>query len=300
MPPIIQNFAIVALCVSVLLPITGYAGGEKGRQIAKVVAQSVEPVMQKYRIPGMAVGIVVKGQSYIYYYGVASKATGRSVTSTTLVEIGSVSKTFTATLASYAQLKGKLSLSDSASRYLPSLRGSSLDKVNLLNLGTHTPGGMPLQVPDNIKNNQELMDYFRSWKPAYAPGTYPAVLASEAYGIKTTAADLLRFVKANPASPAYRPKLAEGSNPDAYRLFSDQHDDAGFGLGAVSLSSRTAGAACRQLGQDELRSQPRNCTRSFFGTAGSSVLKQNRIDKWLRCLCGIRYGREHRRRVAGQ
>jgi CubicO group peptidase (beta-lactamase class C family) len=111
-------------------------------------------------------GLVIKGRTYIYYYGVASKATGRSVTSNTLFEIGSVSRTFTATLASYAQVKGRLSLSDSASGYLSSLRGSSLDKVSLLNLGTHTPGGMPLQVTDNITNKHALMDFLRTWKPA--------------------------------------------------------------------------------------------------------------------------------------
>jgi beta-lactamase class C len=44
--------------------------------------------------------------------------------------------------------------------------------VSLLNLGTHTPGGLPLQVPDNIGNNDQLMKYFKEWQPTYAPGTY--------------------------------------------------------------------------------------------------------------------------------
>ena len=42
----------------------------------------------------------------------------------------------------------------------------------MLNLGTHTSGGLPLQVPDDITNNDQLMKYFRSWKLTYAPGTY--------------------------------------------------------------------------------------------------------------------------------
>jgi CubicO group peptidase (beta-lactamase class C family) len=211
----------------------------------------------------MAVGIVIQGQSHVYNYGVASKATGRPITRNTLFEIGSISKTFTATLATFAQLNGKLSLSDNASKYLPSLRGSAFDKVTLLNLGTHTSGGLPLQVPDSITNTDQLLAYFQSWKPIHAPGTYrtysnpsigllgmiaaksmtedfaalmeinlfpklgmrntflnvpkaqmenyaqgytdtdapvrmtPGVLAAEAYGIRTTAEDLLRFVEAN-------------------------------------------------------------------------------------------------------
>ena len=72
--------------------------------IASIVRQAVEPVMQRYDIPGIAVGIVVNGRTHIYNFGVASRATRQPVKDTTLFEVGSVSKTFTATLASYAQV----------------------------------------------------------------------------------------------------------------------------------------------------------------------------------------------------
>ncbi len=232
-------------------------------KVEKIVAQAIRPVMERYGIPGMAVGIVLNGQSYVFDYGVASRATGQPVESSTIFEIGSVSKTFTATLACYAQVSGQVSLSDSASKYFPSLQGSHFDRVSLLNLGTHTSGGLPLQVPDDITNDDQLMRYFQNWKPPYAPGTYrtytnlgvgllgrittkslnegfvelmegklfPAlglkntylnvptarmddyaqgytdkdvpirmgsgVFAAEAYGVRTTAGDLLRFVEAN-------------------------------------------------------------------------------------------------------
>jgi beta-lactamase class C len=149
-----------------------FAGDDEKTNAEKRVAQAVRPVMESYGIPGMAVGIVVNGRSYVFDYGVASKATGKPVDSDTLFEVGSVSKTFTATLASYAQVAGRLSLSDNASKYLPSLRGSSFDQVTLLHLGTYTSGGLPLQVPDNIKNDDQLMRYFQTWKPTYAPGSY--------------------------------------------------------------------------------------------------------------------------------
>lgn len=259
----ILNPAIAALCVGLLLPASSDAADDEKPSVEEIVAQAIRPVMEHYDIPGMAVGIVLNGQSYVLDYGVASKATGKPVDRDTLFEIGSVSKTFTATLASYAQVGGQLSLSDPASKYLPSLRGSSFDEVSLLYLGTHTSGGLPLQVPDEITNDDQLMRYFQSWKPTYAPGTYrtysnlsigmlgviaaksmnedfvalmerklfpalglkntwlnvptgqmdhyaqgytetdapirmaPGVLAAEAYGVRTTAADLLRFVEAN-------------------------------------------------------------------------------------------------------
>lgn len=264
---------IVVLCSSTLLPTTGRAADDEQDNIEKMVARVIRPVMERYGVPGMAVGIVVREQSYVYNYGIASKATGSPVTNNTLFEIGSESKAFTATLAAYAQVSGKLSLSDMASTHLPTLRGSSFDRVSLLNLGTHTAGGLPLQVPNDITDDAQLMAYFRSWKPTYAPGTYrtytnpgigmlgmiaaasmnddfialmegklfpwlgmrhtylvvpkaqmenyaqgyttkdtpvrmaPGVLSSEAYGIRTTAGDMLRFVKANMGMLALDEKL---------------------------------------------------------------------------------------------
>jgi Beta-lactamase len=101
-----------------------------------------------------------------------SKATARPVTGDTLFEVGSVSKTFTATLVACAQSAGHLSLSDHASKYLPALRGSSFDNISLLNLGTHTSGGLPLQVPDDVKDNEQLMRYFGIGSPPTRPGAF--------------------------------------------------------------------------------------------------------------------------------
>ncbi|NWL76650.1 class C beta-lactamase [Pseudomonas taiwanensis] len=225
--------------------------------------QAARQVMQQYGIPGLAIGVIAQGERRFYNYGVASKATGEAVTGDTLFEVGSISKTLTATLASYAAATGKLSLTDSPSNYLPALKGSRMDQVTLLNLATHTAGGFPLQLPDDVRNERQLMDYYRAWKPQFAPGTYrtyanpsigllgvvaakslgvpyaqamerdllpklgmdntwidvptsampryaqgydkqdapvrvnPAMLAAEAYGVKTSSKDLLHFVEAN-------------------------------------------------------------------------------------------------------
>ena len=162
--------ALAALCV--LLPVCGHAADDGKAAVEKSVAQTIRPLMEREGIPGVAVGIVRDGQADVFVYGVASKATGKPITSDTLFEVGSVSKTFTGTLASYAQVSGQLAFSDSASKYLPALRGSRFDEVSVLHLGTHTPGGLPLQVPDEVTNNEQLMGYFQHWKPTYAPGTY--------------------------------------------------------------------------------------------------------------------------------
>jgi len=104
--------------------------------VKTAVTQAVRPLMKQYGIAGMAVGVTVDGRHYVFNYGVASKATGSPVDSNTLFEIGSITKTFTASLVSYAQLTGKLSLSDTVSSDLPILRGTSFDHIRLINLGT--------------------------------------------------------------------------------------------------------------------------------------------------------------------
>src|SRR5690606_7272289 len=110
-------------------------------------------------------------QGYLFNYGVASRQTGAPVTASTLFELGSISKTFTATLASYAQVLGHLKLSDTVSHHLPQMKDTALGPVSLMQLGTHTPGGFPLQVPDDIQNNDQLMSYLQQWKPPFETGT---------------------------------------------------------------------------------------------------------------------------------
>jgi beta-lactamase class C len=147
------------------------AAGPDSASIRRTVDDTIRPLMALHGIAGMAVGVVVQGRAYVFDYGVASKETRQPVTGDTLFELGSVSKTFTATLASYAQVEGALSLNDPVDKYLPSLNGSAFGRVSLLNLGTHTPGGLPLQVPDEIRTDDQLLQYFRAWRPARPPGT---------------------------------------------------------------------------------------------------------------------------------
>lgn len=145
-------------------------GGEQAR-LERAVNDAIQPVMKENDIPGMAVAVTVNGKRYVFNYGVASRENGQKVTEDTIFELGSISKTFTATLASYAQLRGTLSFSDKASKYLPALAGSSFDTISLLDLGTYTAGGLPLQFPDDVTGQDKMIAYYRSWKPTYAPGT---------------------------------------------------------------------------------------------------------------------------------
>ena len=231
--------------------------------LEKRVNEAVRPVMKSQDIAGMAIAVTVNGKQHFFNYGVASKETAKPVSENTLFEIGSVSKTYTATLAAYAQASGKLSLNDTASHILPALRGSAFDNISVLQLGTYSAGGLPLQFPAEFDSADKMLGYYQQWKPVYTPGSHrlysnpsiglfgylaalslgqpfddamentllpklglkhthlkvpqdqmglyaqgynkdgkpvrvgPGALDSEAYGVKTSAADLIAYVEAN-------------------------------------------------------------------------------------------------------
>ncbi|WP_317174679.1 class C beta-lactamase [Chryseobacterium antibioticum] len=222
-----------------------------------------KPLMVENEIPGLSIGITVNGKHSFYNYGILSKDKEAKVTNETLFELGSISKTFTASLATLSHVEGNLNLSDPVSMYMPELKNTVFDTIALYNLGTHTAGGFPLQLPDEITNDKQLINYYKTWKPDYPVSAYrvytnpgigllgviagktmrepfvkamtdnifvkmglkntfykvpseyldeyaqgynktndpvrvnPAVLADEAYGIKSCTKDMITFVDAN-------------------------------------------------------------------------------------------------------
>jgi len=258
----LQKLGIAASCLFYGIGAHAADGNDQDR-LQRAVNETIRPLMKENDVPGMAIALTVKGKHYIFNYGVASKESGQKVTNDTIFELGSISKTFTAVLGSYAQIDGKLSFSDKATKYMPELAGSSFDKISLLDLGTYAAGGLPLQFPGGVTDQGKMVAYYHNWRPSFMPGTYrqysnpsiglfgylaaqamgepfdtlmqdkiiaglglshtyvrvppsemgnyaygyskqsklirvnPGVLDTQAYGIKTTASDMLAFLEAN-------------------------------------------------------------------------------------------------------
>lgn len=140
--------------------------------LQSLVDETIRPLMAEHDIAGMAVAITRNGQAHYFNYGVARLDDQQPVSSDTLFEIGSLSKPLTATLAALAQATGKLTLDDSAGQHWPELQGSQLEHASLLNLGTYTAGGLPLQFPDNVTDPASMLAYYRQWQPEYTAGTH--------------------------------------------------------------------------------------------------------------------------------
>ncbi|HWE78315.1 MAG TPA: class C beta-lactamase [Pseudolabrys sp.] len=164
-----MSFATALICLC--LQAAGVRAAEDQSSVTAAVESAFRPLLAKYEVPGIAIAVTVRGRDYFFAYGVAAKATGAPVTKDTLFEIGSVSKIFTATLACYAQALGAVSFEDHPSRFMPELRGSPIDAASLLDLGTFTAGGLPLQFPESVRSKTGMVAYFKDWKPEAAPGT---------------------------------------------------------------------------------------------------------------------------------
>ncbi|MGC0152694.1 class C beta-lactamase [Chromobacterium vaccinii] len=160
-------FGLLA-CLS-LVPAAAVAGGREG--LDQVMEATIPPLMKANDIPGMAVAVLADGRARYFNYGVASRESGQPVSEDTLFELGSISKTFTGILGGYALARGKLSLSDPASRCWSELNGSAFDRVSLLQLATYSAGGLPLQFPAASDDKDKMLAYYRDWKPVFAPGS---------------------------------------------------------------------------------------------------------------------------------
>ncbi|MDV7705427.1 ADC family extended-spectrum class C beta-lactamase [Acinetobacter pittii] len=150
-----------------------YAGNTpKDQEIKKLVDQNFKPLLDKYDVPGMAVGVIQNNKKYEMYYGLQSVQDKKAVSSSTIFELGSVSKLFTATAGGYAKNKGKISFDDTSGKYWKELKNTPIDQVNLLQLATYTSGNLALQFPDEVQTDQQVLTFFKDWKPKNSIGEY--------------------------------------------------------------------------------------------------------------------------------
>ncbi|WP_328321762.1 beta-lactamase family protein [Kribbella sp. NBC_00382] len=89
-------------------------------------------------VPGAVLGILADGEQTIAPYGVLNRATGVEVTADSLFQVGSITKTWTATLIAQLVAEGKLSLDDPVVKLLPE---APIDaRITVRHLLTHQSG----------------------------------------------------------------------------------------------------------------------------------------------------------------
>ncbi len=107
------------------------------------LSEEITTGMQRLPIPGLAVGVWHEGIEQVAGFGVTSVENPLPVTPDTLFQVGSISKTFTATALMILMEAGKVDLDTPIRAYLPDFRLSDEDvarRATIKHLLTHTGG----------------------------------------------------------------------------------------------------------------------------------------------------------------
>lgn len=160
---------------------------ESGNTSASKFDRYVDSVALSYSRKGhthaLAIGIINAGKTSGFYYGETETGNKQLPDENTLFEIGSVSKTFTATLLAYFAQIQQVSLDDPITKYLPDSVAANpdLQRITLMQLANHT-SGLP-RMPDNIDasaagnsldpyhgyTKEHLYTYLKSYKASIPP-----------------------------------------------------------------------------------------------------------------------------------
>lgn len=136
----------------------------------------VEELIDRWKVPGVAVGILHKGEREYLGYGITSIETCEPVAPDTLFQIGSVSKVYTTTLVLQLCDQGLLALDEPVMRYVPELGLSDRDareRLTLRHLITHRGGFYGDRFDDHGNGDDALAMAVRAFHdlPQYAaPG----------------------------------------------------------------------------------------------------------------------------------
>lgn len=125
-------------------------------------------------VPGAQFALYREGRTWTCEFGEREHGTAQALTNDTKIPIGSVSKTFTATLAMVLVSDGDLDLDTPLTEYLPELRQATQDpggRRTLRQLLSHT-SGLPSDAPDadTTSLRRRVLDCVRHLEPLHAPG----------------------------------------------------------------------------------------------------------------------------------
>ena len=93
------------------------------------------------------------------------------MTPDTVLELGSISKTYAGVIGAMALERGDIKLTDPVAKHWPALTSPQWQQLNMQHLATYTAGGLPLFMPDSVIDDASLLAYYQQWQPQYPAGT---------------------------------------------------------------------------------------------------------------------------------
>jgi CubicO group peptidase (beta-lactamase class C family) len=167
-------------------PPPAFADPDRAKKVAELVPKlekHVDEFFAKEKPPSLAVAMVVDGKVVMTrVLGVRDKATNAPATERTMYRIGSISKTFTATLVMSLRDEGRLRLDEPAEKYLPELARveypfRDAPRITLRHLLSHSSGlprlgDFDYTRPDHDVTEAELLGALDRAKLESAPGVH--------------------------------------------------------------------------------------------------------------------------------
>ena len=193
-----MKYACLGFLAFVLLQLAGINKAFSHNQLSTIhIPKKVKNTIKQRVDFGLLKGIsiAVSDSSGVSFYseGLTSEKNGNQVDENTQFEIGSISKTFTASLFVDAVIRGEVGLNDSINQYLfPVLENRNLDGITLTALANHHSGLD--RMPNNFSPTDPLnpyADYTIENLYTYLKGLDKSELSTGHYQYSNTGAGLL-------------------------------------------------------------------------------------------------------------
>ena len=148
------------------LPALGACGGSDDLSDADAARRDLDAkiaeAMQRYRIPGVAVGVWHAGQAWLKGYGVTNVDSPRPVDADTLFRIGSNSKPLCGTAAAVLIDRGRVDLDRGIDHYVPDfVAPAGAEGVTVRQVLNHTCGWLGYDYHDTGRGDDALAQYVR-------------------------------------------------------------------------------------------------------------------------------------------
>ncbi len=210
-PPPRACLLLISIAITLASAACGTSSTPPSQQtsLASNVDEVVRTAMQQQGFPGATVALAKNGAMlYVQGYGVSDLTTTQTAQPSTIFEIGSITKQFTAALIMKLQEQGHLHVDDSIASYLPEYDFPSA--ITLRMMLTHTSGladftNFP-QIGDWVRNGVSEATLLTAVSQAplqFQPGTQYAYSNSNFFALGTIiekltgqsyAADLDRYI----------------------------------------------------------------------------------------------------------
>ncbi|HET9165515.1 MAG TPA: serine hydrolase domain-containing protein, partial [Candidatus Angelobacter sp.] len=183
-----------------------------------------DTTMERDRVNGAAIVVLRDGNLISRHeYGFADRANNKRVTDRTIFHYGSITKTLTAVAVMQLRDRGRLSLDDQVTRYIPELRMvhdpyHAIDKITIRMLLSHSAG---------FQNPTWPYKEGKDWEP-FEPTTWNQLVAMMPYQ------ELLfepgsRFSYSNPAF-IYLARIIEQLTGDSWEVYVQKNIFAPLGM----------------------------------------------------------------------